>query len=51
VNLLLPLTYSGLVLAVLAQQVGLPVSQSPELPEAVAERLGVNLPAPDTRTN
>ena len=30
---------------------GLPVSQSPELPEAVAERLGVKLPAPDTRPN
>jgi len=30
---------------------GLPVSQSPELPEAVAERLGVKLPAPGTRPN
>jgi rhodanese-related sulfurtransferase len=30
---------------------GLPVSQSPEVPEAVAERLGVKLPAPDTRPN
>jgi len=30
---------------------GLPVSQSTEVPEAVAERLGVKLPAPDTRPN
>jgi membrane protein DedA with SNARE-associated domain/rhodanese-related sulfurtransferase len=30
---------------------GLPVSQSREVPEAVAERLGVKLPAPDTRPN
>ena len=30
---------------------GLPVSQSPEVPEAVAERLGVKLPVPDTRPN
>ena len=30
---------------------GLPVSQSPEVPEAVAERLGVKLPAPDTLPN
>ena len=30
---------------------GLPVSQSPEVPEAVAARLGVKLPAPDTRPN
>ena len=30
---------------------GLPVSQSPEVPEAVAERLGIKLPAPDSRPN
>jgi membrane protein DedA with SNARE-associated domain/rhodanese-related sulfurtransferase len=30
---------------------GLPVSQSPEVPEAVAERLGVKLPAPGTLPN
>ena len=30
---------------------GLPVSQFPEVPEAVAERLGVKLPAADTRPN
>jgi membrane protein DedA with SNARE-associated domain/rhodanese-related sulfurtransferase len=30
---------------------GLPVSQSPEVPEAVAERLGVKLPPPDTLPN
>jgi membrane protein DedA with SNARE-associated domain/rhodanese-related sulfurtransferase len=30
---------------------GLPVSQSPEIAEAVAERLGVKLPAPDSRPN
>jgi 3-mercaptopyruvate sulfurtransferase SseA len=30
---------------------GFPVSQFPELPEAVAERLGVKIPAPDTRPN
>ena len=30
---------------------GLPVSQSPEVPEAVAERLGVKLPVPGKRLN
>jgi 3-mercaptopyruvate sulfurtransferase SseA len=30
---------------------GFPVSQSPEVPEAVAERLGVKLPPPVTRPN
>ena len=30
---------------------GFPVSQSPEVPEVVAARLGVKLPAPETRPN
>ena len=30
---------------------GLPISRSPELPEAVAKRLGVTLPTPDARPN
>jgi len=30
---------------------GFPVSQSPEVPKAVAERLGVKLPPPDSRLN
>jgi rhodanese-related sulfurtransferase len=33
------------------REYGFPVSRFPELPEAVAERLGVKLPAPDTRPN
>lgn len=33
------------------REYGLPVSQSPEAPEAVARRLGVKLPAPNTLPN
>jgi len=33
------------------RDLGLPVSQTPELPEAIAERLGVKLPPLETRPN